>query len=97
MYTRSTRNGIEFVFNNQSVLILLLLVKTVGGIDLLSFNKILWCMQIPLIVCLPGMKICLTGCVTDVSLQSGSFLGLMFALEFAFVTCDTIRCGMMWQ
>ena len=32
-------NGIEFVFNNQTVLILLLLVKTVCGIDLLSFNK----------------------------------------------------------
>ena len=31
-------NGIEFVFNNQTVLILLLLVKTVCGIDLLSFK-----------------------------------------------------------
>ena len=49
-------NGIEFVFNNQTVLILVLLVKTVCGIDLLSFNKILQCMQIPLIVCSPGMK-----------------------------------------
>ena len=38
MYTRSTINGIEFVFNNQTVLILLLLVKTVCGIDLLSFK-----------------------------------------------------------
>ena len=31
-------NGIEFVFNNQTVLILLLLVRTVCGIDLLSFK-----------------------------------------------------------
>ena len=31
-------NGIEFIFNNQTVLILLLLVKTVCGIDLLSFK-----------------------------------------------------------
>ena len=56
MYTRSTMNGIEFVFNNQTVLILLLLVKTVCGIDLSSFNKILQCMQIPLVVCSPGVK-----------------------------------------
>ena len=59
-------NGIEFVFNNQTVLILLLLVKTVCGIDLLSFNKILQCMQIPLIVCSPGVKKCLMGCLTEV-------------------------------
>ena len=39
MYMECTWNGIEFVFNNQTVLILLLLVKTVCGIDLLSFNK----------------------------------------------------------
>ena len=32
-----------FIFNNQAVLILLLLVETVCAIDLLSFNKILWC------------------------------------------------------
>ena len=51
-------NGIEFVFNNQTFLILVLLVKTVCGIDLLSFNKILQCMQIPLllIVCSPDVK-----------------------------------------
>ena len=42
----STMNGIEFIFNNQTVLILLLLVKTVCGIDLLSFKKILWCVEI---------------------------------------------------
>ena len=35
----STRNGIEFCFNSQTVLILLLLLKTVCGIELLSFNK----------------------------------------------------------
>ena len=66
-------DGIEFVFNNQTVLILLLLVKTVCVIDLLSFNKILQYMQIPLTVCLPSMKICLTGCLTDVSQQSHLF------------------------
>ena len=67
-------NGIEFVFNNQTVLILVLLVKTVCEIDLLSFNKILQCMQIPLIVCSSGMKKCLMGCPTDVSRMSRSFL-----------------------
>ena len=97
MNIRSTRNGIEFVFNNQTVLILLLLVKTVYGIDLLSFNRILQCMQIPLIVCLPGMKICLIGCLTDVSWQSHLFLGFTFALGFAFATHDMIQCGMTWQ
>ena len=35
----STRNGIDFCFNSQTVLILLLLLKTVCGIDLLLFNK----------------------------------------------------------
>ena len=40
MYMECTWNGIEFVFNNQTVLILLLLVETVCGVDLLSFNKI---------------------------------------------------------
>ena len=45
MYRAAARNGIEFFFNNQTVLIvfLLLLVQTVCGIDLLSFNKILQC------------------------------------------------------
>ena len=90
-------NGIEFVFNNQTVVIFLLLVKTVCGIDLLSFNNILWCMQISLIVCLKGMKICLTGHLTDVSQQLHSFLGITFALVFMFATCDMIRCGVTWQ
>ena len=40
MYMCSTRNGIEFGFNSQTVLILLLLLKTVCGIELLSFKKI---------------------------------------------------------
>ena len=39
----STRNGIEFCFNSQTVLILLLLLKTVCGIELLSFNKLIAC------------------------------------------------------
>ena len=43
MYMGSTRNGIEFCFNSQTVLILLLLLKTVCGIELLSFNQNLWC------------------------------------------------------
>ena len=74
-------NGIEFVFNNQTVLILLLLVKTVCGIDLLSFNKISQCMKIPLIVCFPGMKQMSHGTshghLTDIALVFG----------FAFVFC----------
>ena len=41
MYTRSAENGIEIVFNNQTVPILVLCVKTLCGIDLLSFNKII--------------------------------------------------------
>ena len=60
-------NGIEFVFNNQTVLILLLLVKTVSGIDLLSFNKMLQCIQIALMVCSPGVK---TNVSWDVSWMS---------------------------
>ena len=40
MYTRSTENGIEIVFNNQTVPILVLCVKALCGIDLLSFKKI---------------------------------------------------------
>ena len=36
-------NGIEFVFNNQTVPILVLCVKTLCGIDLLSFNNLLRC------------------------------------------------------
>ena len=39
MYTMSTENGIGIVYNNQTVSILVLCVKTVFGIDLLSFNK----------------------------------------------------------
>ena len=62
-----TWNGIEFVFNNQIVLILLLFVETLRGIELCLFNKKLHCMKIPLIVWSTGMKICLTGCLTDVS------------------------------
>ena len=34
-------DGIEFVFNNQTVPILLFFVKTLCGIDLLSFNNLL--------------------------------------------------------
>ena len=72
-------NEIEFVFNNQTVFILVFLVKTVCGIDLLSFNNILQCMQIPLIVCSPDVKKCLMGRLTDVSRISHWFLGNVFA------------------
>ena len=39
-------NGIEIVFNNQTDLVLLLHVKTLCGIGLCSFNKVLNWMQI---------------------------------------------------
>ena len=55
MYTRSTENGIEIVFNNQTVPILVLCVKTLCVIDLLSFNKKLRYTEIPLIVWLTVM------------------------------------------
>ena len=42
MYTRSTENGIEIVFN-----ILVLCVKTLCGIDSLSFNNLLHCILNP--------------------------------------------------
>ena len=48
MYTRSTENGIEIVFNNQTVPILVLCVKTLCGIDLLSFNNLLHCKLNPI-------------------------------------------------
>ena len=48
MYTRSTENGIEIVFNNQTVPILVLCVKTLCGIDLLSFNNLLHCILNPI-------------------------------------------------
>ena len=48
LYTRSTRNGIEIVFNNQTVPILVQLLKTVCGIDLLSFNNLLRCLLNPI-------------------------------------------------
>ena len=48
MYTRSTENGIEIVFNNQTVPILVLCVKTLCGIDLLLFNNLLHCILNPI-------------------------------------------------
>ena len=48
MYTRSIENGIEIVSNNQTVPILLLCVKTLCGIDLLSFNNLLHCILNPI-------------------------------------------------
>ena len=92
-----TWNGIEFVFNDQTVLVWLLFAKTLCGIELCSFNKIMCCMQIPLIFWSTGMKTCPMGCLTDVSQQLHSFSGFAFVLGFTFVTCDTIQCGMPWQ
>ena len=46
MYTRSTENGIEIVFNNQPILGLC--VKILCGIDLLSFNNLLRCILNPI-------------------------------------------------
>ena len=43
MYTRSTESGIEIFLNNQTVPIIVLCVKTLCGIDLLSFNNLLRC------------------------------------------------------
>ena len=43
MYTWSPENGIEIVFNNQTVPILVLCVKTLCRIDLLSFNNLMCC------------------------------------------------------
>ena len=54
-------------------------------------------MNMPLIVCLTRMKICLTGCLTDISQQSHSFLGFVFALGIAFTTHEMIQCGMICQ
>ena len=56
-------NGIGFVFNNQTVLILLLLVKTVCGIDLLSFKV----HANPINRLLARREKCLMGRLTDVS------------------------------
>ena len=89
-----TWNGIEFVFNNQTVLVWLLFVETLCGIELCSFNKILHCIQIPLIVWSTRVKICLTGHLMDMSWTShGSrtrLLGFAFALGFMFMTHNTI-------
>ena len=83
-------NGIEFIFNNLTVLVKLLSVKTLCGIELCSFNKKLHCMQIALIVWSSGVKICLMGHLMDVSQQSYLFLGVMFALVSTFATHDMI-------
>ena len=48
MYIRSTENGIEIVFNNQTVPILVLCEKTLCGIDLLSFNNLMHCILNPI-------------------------------------------------
>ena len=70
-------NGIEFVFNNQTVLILVLLVKTVYGIDLLSFQV----HANPINSLSARHKKCLIGRLMDVSRMSRSFLGFSFAFR----------------
>ena len=83
-------HGIEFSFNDQTVLILLLLVKTVCGICCH-----LRCMQIPLIVCSPDVK----NVSSDVSRTSHGcrvgFLGWRLCFRFTFAIRDTIGRGMM--
>ena len=85
MYTRSTMNGIEFVFNNQTVLIFLLLERTVCGIDLLSFKV----HANPINSLFTRHEKSLMGHLTDVSHMSHWFLGFAFAIR------DMIGCGMM--
>ena len=87
-----TWNGIEFVFNNQTNLVWLLFTKTLCGIELCSFNKILHCMQIPIIIWSTGMKICLTGHLTDVSWQL-CFLGVCICIRVHI--CD-LQYDWMW-
>ena len=70
-------NRIEFVFHNQTVLILLLLVKTVCGIDLLSFKV----HANPINSLFARGEKCLIRRLTDVSWMSCSFLGFMFAFQ----------------
>ena len=70
-------NGIEFVFNNQTVLILLLLVKTVCGIDLFSFKV----HANPINSLFARREKCLMGRLTDVSRMSRWFLGFAFAFQ----------------
>ena len=67
-------NGIEFVFNNQTVLILLLLIKTVCGIALLSFKV----HANPINDLFARREKCLIGRPTDISQMSHLFLGFMF-------------------
>ena len=62
-------NGIGFVFNNQTVLILLLLAKTVCGIDLLSFKV----HANPIYRLFARHEKCLMGRLTDVSRMSHWF------------------------
>ena len=56
MYTRSTENGIEIVFNNQTVHILVLCAKTLCGIDWLSFNNLLHCILNPIYSLIGGRE-----------------------------------------
>ena len=49
-----TQNGIEFCFNSKTVLILVLLLTTVYGIELLSFNKIIAVLLNPIISLVDG-------------------------------------------
>ena len=81
MYTRPTMNGIEFVFNNQTVLIWLFFAKMPHGIELCSFNRILHCMQIPLMVWLMGMKIYLMSHVMIISFIHGPLMAIMFVFR----------------
>ena len=97
----STRNGIEFCFNSQTVLILLLLLKTVRGIELLSFNKKLRCSEIPLIVWSTGMLMSQSKRFQTSDRWHVPFLGFasgsLREFRVRISSLDTIGRGMMWQ
>ena len=72
------RNVIEFVSNNQTVLIQLVFAKTLHGIDLSSFQKYCTAIKILLIVWSMGMQKCLTWHVVIILLVMGCIMAIMF-------------------
>ena len=80
MYMGSTGYAIEFGFNSQTVLILLLLLKTVCGIELLSFNENLRYTEIPLIVWSMGVLMSQSFRVGTSHGHHVLFLGFTFGL-----------------
>ena len=72
------RNVIEFVSNNQTVLIQLVFAKTLHGIDLSSSQKYCTAIKILLIVWSMGMQKCLTWHVVIILLVMGCIMAIMF-------------------